>query len=561
MRRILGAVLAASTLGVGGATAVAISNAVPAHAAGPTALINADQVSGTCSSSFEATLAAADGLTVTCVDGATWDGMTKAQFENFNVLVVGDPTCSNIAASVMSNVGTWTSAVMETGGNRFTIGSDPVFHAGGDTTSNRAHIVSDGIAFAGALAGKTGAYVDTTCEASSNNTTILNDLSVGGTGWSVESPACAGNIGIVATNAAFSHTADADLSDWFCSSHSDYPTFAADWVPFAVSADAPTQNYCANDIETKLQVCGEPYILLAGGAVTVSSNISLSPVTATNPVGTSHTVTATVVKGGTPEAGKTVTFSVSAGPNAGATGSGVTNAAGQATFTYSDTGGAGTDTIVGSFIDDAGAKEVATASKTWEGTGETTTSTSTTSTSTTTSTTVAPDRTPPTCVLSASLVGPPKAIQITVGDTGSGLKSIVVTTSTNATTPVPAFTVGTTSPTVVTATKINQKLASTIALRVTDVAGNVTNCDPTLTTLSGNGSQTVSGVDAVEHYVTVGTSGLAVTVTVNGHAFSAGNGTLDVASAMTAGTGNTIVLSGSGSGSASVLIWDGIGTP
>lgn len=69
----------------------------------------------------------------------------------------------------------------------------------------------------------------------------------------------------------------------------------------------------------------------------------------TNPVTTppgTHTVTATTeAANGNPIAGVTVTFRVTSGPNAGATGTATTGANGQATFTYTDNGGAGADTI------------------------------------------------------------------------------------------------------------------------------------------------------------------------------------------------------------------------
>ncbi len=52
--------------------------------------------------------------------------------------------------------------------------------------------------------------------------------------------------------------------------------------------------------------------------------------------------------------GVTVTFTVKSGPNTGTTGTGVSNTSGQATFTYSGTGGSGTDTIVASFTDSSG---------------------------------------------------------------------------------------------------------------------------------------------------------------------------------------------------------------
>lgn len=76
------------------------------------------------------------------------------------------------------------------------------------------------------------------------------------------------------------------------------------------------------------------------------STVGLSPATATNPVGTDHTVTATTQSsGGAPVPGVTINFQVLTGPNAGKTGSSSTNAQGQTTFTYTDTGGPGTDTI------------------------------------------------------------------------------------------------------------------------------------------------------------------------------------------------------------------------
>src|SRR4029077_20783252 len=66
-----------------------------------------------------------------------------------------------------------------------------------------------------------------------------------------------------------------------------------------------------------------------------------------NSVGGTETVTAKVTTtGGAAVQGATVTFLVTAGPNKGRTGTDVSDANGQATFTYTDTGGAGTDTIV-----------------------------------------------------------------------------------------------------------------------------------------------------------------------------------------------------------------------
>lgn len=111
------------------------------------------------------------------------------------------------------------------------------------------------------------------------------------------------------------------------------------------------------------------------------SGIKLGPLTATNAVGGTHTVTATVTSTSTglPVSGVTVTFDVTAGPNMGATGTAVTGASGTATFTYTDTGGAGTDTIVASFTPvGAGAVYSNTVEKIWS-TSSTTTTTSSSS--------------------------------------------------------------------------------------------------------------------------------------------------------------------------------------
>ena len=76
------------------------------------------------------------------------------------------------------------------------------------------------------------------------------------------------------------------------------------------------------------------------------STVGLSPNTATNPVGTSHTVTAlTQAVNNAPVPGVTVTFRVMTGPNTGKNGSGTTGADGKTSFMYTDTAGPGTDTI------------------------------------------------------------------------------------------------------------------------------------------------------------------------------------------------------------------------
>ncbi len=83
--------------------------------------------------------------------------------------------------------------------------------------------------------------------------------------------------------------------------------------------------------------------------------INLDPVTAENVIGEDHTVTATLTDSlGYRPPGILVTFTVIAGPNAGAVGSFPTDSNGQVSFTYTGAGGVGTDQIQACFTDPLG---------------------------------------------------------------------------------------------------------------------------------------------------------------------------------------------------------------
>jgi hypothetical protein len=164
------------------------------------------------------------------------------------------------------------------------------------------------------------------------------------------------------------------------------------------------------------------------------------------------------------------------------------------------------------------------------------------------------DTTPPTCSLTGIVTGPPKEIQVTVQDTGSGLASIVPLTV-NATATVPAFTPGTTSAQLVLADKTDGSLGASLSLTVTDAAGNVTKCDPVFGLSRSKTVRGGSGVVRFTHLlqsaskVTLqgGLGVQAVDLTVNGRLFHVGrlvNGRtmkLDIASAMRAGSHNVVV--------------------
>ena len=86
-------------------------------------------------------------------------------------------------------------------------------------------------------------------------------------------------------------------------------------------------------------------VFIKAGSI-VSPTLTLKPLTDTNPRGTSHTLTATLVDAaGNAMPGQTITFTVTAGPHVGTTGSGLTDTNGAATWSYTGTT-AGMDTIV-----------------------------------------------------------------------------------------------------------------------------------------------------------------------------------------------------------------------
>jgi hypothetical protein len=100
-----------------------------------------------------------------------------------------------------------------------------------------------------------------------------------------------------------------------------------------------------------------PFPFIIGGEAvsivpTPPPSIDLSPDVAFNPVGTSHTLIASVTDGfGAGPEGQQVIFDVIAGPNAGLGDTAVTDASGNATFSYVGAGGIGLDQIQASFFD------------------------------------------------------------------------------------------------------------------------------------------------------------------------------------------------------------------
>ena len=332
-------------------------------------LILATSVSGGLSS-IEAIEAAAAGFTVEVATAAIWGAKTGAEFATYRALILGDATCggtnTSFVTAAINNRNVWGPTI---NGNVIIIGTDEVFH---DTQGGRA-VSKNGVKFAADIATQTGMMISLACyyhdTAAGTPVPLLDPLGPVAGSFTVRGVGCFNDSHIVATHPALIGITDASLSNWGCSVHEALETFPevgpSAFTVLAIARSVGgvgTRNFPDGS-------SGVPYIIARGAGVVVLSLITLTPTGVTNPVGTTHTVTAKVITNtpvpGTPVVGTTVTFTVTGANPTG--GTGVTDATGTATFTY--TGNvAGLDNIVSRFVNGSGATIVSnTATKTWIG--------------------------------------------------------------------------------------------------------------------------------------------------------------------------------------------------
>lgn len=136
-------------------------------------------------------------------------------------------------------------------------------------------------------------------------------------------------------------------------------------LPFVANGDTSIKVHTVNPSNDDNIFFGELY--LQSATAVVGQGVVLSPASATNKLGETHVLTAKVQDDtGAPVVGTTVTFTITSGPNAGKTGTAVTDANGEATWSYSSTK-EGTDTIVASVTNAADKTFTSNeATKTWE---------------------------------------------------------------------------------------------------------------------------------------------------------------------------------------------------
>jgi hypothetical protein len=172
----------------------------------------------------------------------------------------------------------------------------------------------------------------------------------------------------------------------------------------------------------------------------------------------------------------------------------------------------------------------------------------------------------PSCQLTSIVSGPPKQLIVTMQDAASGLQTIQLAAEVNTTVNVPSFTIGATTPVIVTATKVNQTQSSEVSFIVTNTAGKSTSCDPVdFTAQIENRMEThvFRSLTNAEHYVRIvnGTPGLRrIAFRVNGTLFQESHladgetTVLDIGPAMQQGSNNIVLMHASGKAGASAYI-------
>ncbi len=301
-----------------------------------------------------------DVLSLSAVNALVASG--PGALSGYRVVIFADPNCGESPQTPVLNPG-WANDIT---GNVIIIGTDQVLHA----ASGGAALVDKAMAFV-LSDPNPGAFISLSCyydypfPAPPGTPVPLLDNGFASSAGSftvhgTSTSGCFDDAHITATHPAMSGLTDADLANWGCSVHEAFDTWPADFEVLAIAKNSGS-SYPAPD-----GTVGSPYILVRGEDIEVLSDITLTPETATNKLGDPHTVTATIDPA---VPGVTVTFTVVAGPNVGLTGTAVTNAAGQATFTYTSSL-TGTDYIVAQFTSEGVTQKSNTASKEWVHTPE-----------------------------------------------------------------------------------------------------------------------------------------------------------------------------------------------
>ena len=186
-------------------------------------------------SSQEASVVTALGLTPVIVSAATFAGMSTTDFESYRAIVFGDPDCSTsrsiLESTPAGTTSVWGPAVT---GNVFLFGSDEVWHARRGKPAAK-EVTENGIAYAVDSHHQTGLYMSLSCYYHGTSPgTVVPALSHFGT-FSVRGVGCYNSAHIVAVHPAMTTLDDTDLSGWSCSVHEAFDSFPSGFLPLAIA--------------------------------------------------------------------------------------------------------------------------------------------------------------------------------------------------------------------------------------------------------------------------------------------------------------------------------------
>lgn len=354
-------------------------HAVPTNSPPRVLILDETVIGGLSSLEAQAAQAAIPGCAVDVVTEANWysipatgtGGPTGFGFDQYRALIIGDPSCNtsttNYLAALTALNATkpvWTPACA---GNVILLGIDNTCHAW--LTNGAAKTINRGIAFAVADTNRTGFYYALSCyydyTAPATNATLVPHLTGFGT-FMVRNynGACFDDAHIVATHPIFTQApplTDGELSNWGCSTHEGFDAWPANFVVLAIALTNGA--YTATDGSN-----GVPYILVRGEGVEVITTIELGPPKATNNIGTTHTVCATLGTNVNPKVNVPITFTIVSGPNSVTNYTTLSDSNGVACFTYTGNGGLGIDYITASYLDGHDRTNTSgTVSKLWVG--------------------------------------------------------------------------------------------------------------------------------------------------------------------------------------------------
>jgi uncharacterized repeat protein (TIGR01451 family) len=234
-----------------------------------TVLILGSTVSGG-AGSLEATQATAQGFTVEIATDPVWAAKTQAEFGTYRALILGDPDCIVGTAPITAaeaNRATWSPAI---NGNVIVIGTDEVFHSGGEPGA--VALSNNGIAFAANILGKTGLFLSLSCYYTSTDPSIpLPIMDQFGTFRVLRAPGCFNDSHIVAIHPVLAGITDTGLSGWGCSVHEVLTAFPAAFLPLAIARNVTGEG----ELTFADGSHGVPYILASGsGLQAIGLNIT-----------------------------------------------------------------------------------------------------------------------------------------------------------------------------------------------------------------------------------------------------------------------------------------------